>query len=176
MWGDMGRYVIFCSPTRKAAVRLRGCCHVRDAHDMSETCPAGPHLPQARLGHVQDTSTYHDMSETCPAGGAAAQLLRSLRGLASRGGVCEATARYGEIWGDMGRYGEIWGRVVWGQCIEMVGNVYNLQICLYLKARRSLPRPRRAHWRSPLWQRASAAAPAAPQHPPPQQNYKISWS
>ena len=47
----------------------------------------------------------HDMSETCPAGGAAAQLLRSLRSLASREGAREATARYGEIWGDMGRYG-----------------------------------------------------------------------
>ena len=34
----------------------------------------------------------HDMSETCPAGGAAAQLLRSLRSLASRGGgASEAT-------------------------------------------------------------------------------------
>jgi len=51
----------------------------------------------------------HGMFETCPAGDAAAQLLRSLRGLASRGGVREATARYGEIWGVWGDMGDMGG-------------------------------------------------------------------
>ena len=74
--------------------------HVRD---MSCRPPPSSSSTRTCLGHA------HDKSETCPAGGAAAQLLRSLRGLASRGGVREATARYGEIWGVWGDMGDMGG-------------------------------------------------------------------